>query len=69
MAGRRWTPVDARLGARKGKSVEVYLSDAAGKPVDASATRGSPFHGRRKPRALCCPPAGGDRLIGTRPPH
>jgi hypothetical protein len=52
----------------KEKSVEVYLSDAAGKPVDASGYKGvGIFIIGGKPSRIVLAPAGGDRLIGTAP--
>ncbi len=50
----------------KGAAVDVYVSDAAGKPVDASAFKGLAILivGGKSTR-IPLAPAGGDRLTGT----
>lgn len=48
--------------------VQVYVSDAAGKPVDASRYKGvAIFMVGGKPARIVLAPAGSDRLIGTAP--
>ena len=50
----------------KGAAVEVYVSDAAGKPVDAAAFKGlAILLIGGKPARIPLAPAGGDRLTGA----
>jgi hypothetical protein len=50
----------------KGPTVEVYVSDGAGKPVDASGYKGlAILVVGGKPARIPLAPAGGDKLTGT----
>ena len=50
----------------KGATIDVYVSDAAGKPVDAGSYKGlAILIVGGKPARIPLEPAGGDRLTGT----
>lgn len=52
----------------KGATVDVYVADGAGKPVDASGYKGlAILVVAGKPARIPLAPAGGDRLTGTAP--